>query len=81
MSDQEHPKIPGLCVAEFHPSPLDGKMVATISGVDIYEAGDGYTPSELRSIARMLELYADELTYQRYAEDTMPLFDSNSQNP
>lgn len=70
-------------VVEFHPSPYDGKPLATVSGVDIYEAGDGYNHQELRAISRILQQYADLLEYERSASahDTPFLFDLNSQNP
>jgi hypothetical protein len=62
---------------EFHTSPIDSKKVASITGVDVREAGDGYSPAELRAIARILENYADHLDFQRNADTTEPLFDKN----
>lgn len=62
---------------EIHPLPLKPNYkVASIRGLDVGEACDGYTASELRSIARYLENIADGLEYTNAAASTPLLFDT-----
>lgn len=61
---------------QFHSSTDNPNVqVASILGLDVHEACDGYRASELRSIARYLENLADQLDYADAAASTSPLWD------
>lgn len=59
----------------YHKSPITNHHVASVTGVDVNEACDGYSGNELRAIARYLENIADHLDYRNTIEDTKPLFE------
>ena len=52
-------------------------QVASIRGLDVQEACDAYTPSELRSIARTLENIAENLQYSNMAASTKTLWEQD----
>jgi len=61
----------------IHPSPLNPTIrLASIRGLDVSEACDGYSAGELRSIARYLENIAEDLDYSNRAATVPPLFDT-----
>ena len=59
---------------ETHKSVHSDKSVVSIRGIDVHEACDGYSPQDLRAIARYLENLADTLQYQNEIQITEPLF-------
>lgn len=60
-----------------HPSPFKPHIqLASVRGLDVTEACDGYSAAELRSIARYLENIAEDLDYSNRAASTPPLFDT-----
>lgn len=61
--------------AYYHKSPMTKYQVASISGIDVSEACDGYSATELRSIARYLQNIADHVDYHNSLDGTKPLFD------
>lgn len=61
--------------AEYHKSPITHYHVASVTGVDVTEACDGYSANELRAIARYLENIADHVDYHNTIENTKPLFE------
>lgn len=57
----------------IHSSPFNANIrLASIRGLDVTEACDGYSAGELRSIARYLENIAEDLDYSNRAA-TVPL--------
>jgi hypothetical protein len=61
----------------IHPSPFNPSLqLASIRGLDVTEACDGYSAGELRSIARYLENIAEGLDYTNRAATVSPLFDT-----
>lgn len=62
---------------DIHPSPFNANTcLASIRGLDVTEACDGYSAAELRTIARYLENIADNLDYSNRAATVPPLFDT-----
>lgn len=60
-----------------HQSPFNPTIrLASIRGLDVSEACDGYSAGELRSIARYLENIAEDLDYSNRAATVPPLFDT-----
>lgn len=63
-------------VIDTHPSPFNPDIhLASIRGLDVTEACDGYSAAELRSIARFLENIADGLEYSNRAASTKTIWE------
>lgn len=65
--------------AEYHKCPLTKNNVASIRGIDVSEACDGYSAKELRAISRYLENIADHVDYQNSIENTSCLFSGKTE--
>jgi hypothetical protein len=64
---------------EYHKCPLTKRNVASIRGIDVSEACDGYSASELRAISRYLDNIADHVDYHNSIENTSSLFSGKTE--
>ena len=61
---------------ETHASTTDAQLsVVSITGIDVTELGNGYSPNDLRVMSQRLQNIAANLEYSNNAASTNPLIE------